>query len=229
MGSDPQSAAMDEMAHRECRNQLNDAEARARKHWERAEKAEGALKVAAMHNNELEEENDQLKAQVAELRSAIETLAGCLPDQMFVYGSCGEKWSSCKPEEEHETVNFSALLASPNPGAELLAKAKRAEKLYVDSMVAHRWFATHFGEVMNGRDFDMKCSMATDILLAKLDRLEALEKFARSLPCKCMVVCRSCNQEFWKILSTPEDKCCADPQIEHRECARCKALGTVID
>ena len=41
------------------------------------------------------------------------------------------------------------------------AAEERAESLYRDSMVAHRWFAEHFGEVMNGKDFSVKCPMAT--------------------------------------------------------------------
>lgn len=33
-----------------------------------------------------------------------------------------------------------------------------------DAMVAHRWFSKQFGTVMNGRDFKIKCQMATEIL-----------------------------------------------------------------
>lgn len=97
MGSDPQSylAAMDETVHRECvtrikaleraNNLLVQSEAayvvarqqnellrdRAYRAEERAEKAEGALQVAAAHNVELQEENDSLKARVAELEGAL--------------------------------------------------------------------------------------------------------------------------------------------------------------
>jgi hypothetical protein len=35
------------------------------------------------------------------------------------------------------------------------------EQLHTDAMIAHRWFAAMFGEVMNGRDFSVKCPMAT--------------------------------------------------------------------
>jgi hypothetical protein len=37
---------------------------------------------------------------------------------------------------------------------------QRCERLRADAMVAHRWFAKHFGESMNGRDFAVKCEMA---------------------------------------------------------------------
>lgn len=43
-----------------------------------------------------------------------------------------------------------------------LAEAQQArERLFGDGMIAHRWFATWFGEGVNGRDFEIKCPMAT--------------------------------------------------------------------
>lgn len=82
----------DEMAHRECKARIKALEeANMRLNYQvytpvgrtwketaerrlkyisefraRAEKAEGALKVAAAHNLELQEENDRLKARIAE-------------------------------------------------------------------------------------------------------------------------------------------------------------------
>lgn len=44
-----------------------------------------------------------------------------------------------------------------------------------DSMIAHRWFARHFGEIMNGRDFAVKCPMA-DTKLAAAAEDTALSK-----------------------------------------------------
>lgn len=41
-----------------------------------------------------------------------------------------------------------------------LGLRKRFDALYVDAMIAHRWFAKHFGEIMNGRDFAVKIPMA---------------------------------------------------------------------
>lgn len=43
----------------------------------------------------------------------------------------------------------------------------RLAELQADAMIAHRWFEKHFGEVMNGRDFAVKCEMA-DRSLAEL-------------------------------------------------------------
>ncbi len=36
--------------------------------------------------------------------------------------------------------------------------------LYTDGMIAHRWFAKHFGTMMDGRDFAIKCPMADEAL-----------------------------------------------------------------
>lgn len=47
------------------------------------------------------------------LRGALETLSGCLPDKMYVYGSYGEKWSEVELDhevEEVEIVDFKELL-----------------------------------------------------------------------------------------------------------------------
>lgn len=41
------------------------------------------------------------------------------------------------------------------------------EELREDSQIAHQWFAKHFGDVMNGRDFAVKCAMA-DVAMAEL-------------------------------------------------------------
>jgi hypothetical protein len=53
----------------------------------------------------------------------------------------------------------------------------RMMKNHTQSMVAHRWFAKHFGEKMNGRDFDVKCEMADEELQkAKAELAEANRK-----------------------------------------------------
>lgn len=60
-----------------------------------------------------------------------------------------------------------------------------------DAMVAHRWFSSQFGEVMDGRDFSIKCQMA-DAMLAEarseslilLDALKTiLDLRVRTQPC----------------------------------------------
>lgn len=50
--------------------------------------------------------------------------------------------------------------------ARLREALEQYHTVYEDSNIAHRWFATHFGELMNGRDFAVKCPMATEALEA---------------------------------------------------------------
>ena len=50
---------------------------------------------------------------ITDLRGALETLASCMPDRIFVFeaGNEGTKWSDSEPEQgEYETVDFKALL-----------------------------------------------------------------------------------------------------------------------
>lgn len=42
--------------------------------------------------------------------------------------------------------------------------AAKSDKQYEDSMIAHRWFSQQFGDGMNGRDFAVKCPMATEAM-----------------------------------------------------------------
>ncbi len=44
---------------------------------------------------------------------------------------------------------------------------------YEDAMIAHRWFSRHFGEIMNGRNFAVKCPMADEILKERAEKAEA--------------------------------------------------------
>lgn len=48
------------------------------------------------------------------------------------------------------------------------------ERQYSDAMVAHRWFASRYGEQMNGRDFAVKCAMADDAEISLRAQAEAL-------------------------------------------------------
>jgi hypothetical protein len=46
------------------------------------------------------------------LRSALETLSGCLPPKIFVYGAYGENWTDFegKAGDEYETIDFKEIL-----------------------------------------------------------------------------------------------------------------------
>jgi len=56
------------------------------------------------------------------------------------------------------------------------ATQERYQKRFDDSMIAHRWFAKHFGEIMNGRDFAVKCPMADEQLAATREQLAQARK-----------------------------------------------------
>ncbi len=47
-------------------------------------------------------------------RMAIETLSGCFPDKLYVFGAHGERWSEVPPDpheyDDYETINFKELL-----------------------------------------------------------------------------------------------------------------------
>ncbi len=48
---------------------------------------------------------------VDKYRGALETLAGCLPPKIYVYGAYGERWSEGEPDtDEYEEVSFKELL-----------------------------------------------------------------------------------------------------------------------
>jgi hypothetical protein len=78
---------------------------------------------------------------------------------------CHAPWT-----REHETAR--RYLAT------IRERDERIAQNYSDSMVAHRWFAKQFGEVMNGRDFAMKCPMATEEMMTLRARIEDLERRA---------------------------------------------------
>jgi hypothetical protein len=49
------------------------------------------------------------------LRSALESLSGCLPDKIYIYGAYGENWSETEPDPhatEYEVIDFKELLDS---------------------------------------------------------------------------------------------------------------------
>lgn len=48
---------------------------------------------------------------VDKYREALETLSGCMPDKMYVYGASGDQWSADEPStDEYEVVDFKELL-----------------------------------------------------------------------------------------------------------------------
>ncbi len=63
-------------------------------------------------------DSEQLELLNEKYRSALETLSGCFPERLFVYGAYGEKWSDCEPDpdeyDEYETIDFKELLGDAN-------------------------------------------------------------------------------------------------------------------
>ena len=80
--------------------------------------------------------------------------------------------------------------------AELLGSAD-------DAMIAHRWFAKHFGEIMNGRDFAVKCQIADQMIAdLKTDTLTLLQRVVERDGCRCDTsVCDWCKTEGWAQVS----------------------------
>lgn len=54
------------------------------------------------------------------LRGALETLSGCLPPKVYVYGAYGENWSADEPgpelTDEFEVVDFKEVLGESDAG-----------------------------------------------------------------------------------------------------------------
>jgi len=62
----------------------------------------------------------------------------------------------------------------------LLEARERADKLYEDAMIAHRWFSREFGEEFNGRDFAVKVPMAeARLATARQELREAVEALGK--------------------------------------------------
>jgi hypothetical protein len=57
---------------------------------------------------------------VDKYRGALETLQGCFPKKIFVYGAYGEMWSSDEPDltitEEFEVIDFNEILGESDAG-----------------------------------------------------------------------------------------------------------------
>ena len=58
---------------------------------------------------------------------------------------------------------------------------ERLMAIYNDAMIAHKWFAKHFGEQMNGCDFAVKCEMADRILAEREQADRALVTAANNM------------------------------------------------
>lgn len=112
-------------------------------------------------------------AALGEIREALEPLAKIAAD-----------WSNCPKSAEEVAaarVDLKAALAEArkdtarHQGSELRDLRAELECVKADAMIAHRWFAGHFGEVMNGRDFAVKCQMADRQLEEARDALRITE------------------------------------------------------
>ena len=54
---------------------------------------------------------DNLRSQLQLAKGAIQSLAGCFPDKIYVFGPSGERWSDYEPpDSEYETVDLQELL-----------------------------------------------------------------------------------------------------------------------
>lgn len=121
-------------------------------------------------------ENGRLKAEVAELRMSVANQAGddlCwlsaehpegvqIPPQAEFLESC-RRFHAQISTQAGVIEGAKTIAQLEAEVAELSARNKRQCE---DSMIAHRWFAQQFGEIMNGRDFGAKCSMATEEMRA---------------------------------------------------------------
>lgn len=76
--------------------------------------------------------------------------------------------STAQAEAEHHR---NELLRLEKAHSALQARVKELE---ADAMIAHRWFAARFGDEMNGRDFAVKCAMASRALYEDTSLLAAV-------------------------------------------------------
>ena len=71
----------------------------------------GKCLIAKATNVELMQLIGHFDLIIDKYRNAIETLSGCLPDPIYVYGAYGERWSEGEPDtDEYEEVSFEELL-----------------------------------------------------------------------------------------------------------------------
>lgn len=162
-----------------------------------SEPADRILAVAEEHYKRVEAERDSLKAQVAELRSALRSARDTFSD---VFDSGHRIYSLME-----------GLLAAPNPGADLLAKAAECDRLHQE-----------LAQLKESNDAACKGYVeAVDRILVEK---KALEKFVWSQPCDCKRQCS--HHREWLVLGMC-GSCNGRPEAANVliQCERCKALG----
>lgn len=119
-------------------------------------------------SNQLEIKNERLRNENTRLRAALFNVEG---DNQCWIPKTGTFQLPPRAEFMESCSRFHAQLASEHgvlSGCKTIAQLEQenatlrdySDKHYADAMIAHHWFAKHFGEQMNGRDFAVKCQIA---------------------------------------------------------------------
>jgi hypothetical protein len=132
------------------------------------------------------EQRDEARAESARLAAALERFTNYHTRRMEIVTSAltsvTANGGDLRAEDWDNAV--SALAGSRAAlDATIEAAVKKTRELWSreheDAMIASQWFARHFGEMMNGRDFAVKCPMADrelDALIARERRMAAEEE-----------------------------------------------------
>ncbi len=71
----------------------------------------GKCLVAKATNVELMQLIGHFDLLIDKYRGALETLSGCLPDPIYVYGAYGDRWSEGEPDsDEYEEISLKEIL-----------------------------------------------------------------------------------------------------------------------
>lgn len=89
---------------------------------------------------------------------------------------------------------------------------KREIDHYADGMIAHRWFAKHFGAVYNGKDFAIKCEMADREMAALRGVLHAIANLIEECPGHEITIARRRDGKIW--ISTVDGQAVSGEDIE---------------
>jgi len=80
----------------------------------------GKCLVAAASPQELMQLIGHFDLLTDKLHGALQTLAGCLPPKVYVYGAYGERWTGDEPTpaitDEYEVIDFKELLGENDAG-----------------------------------------------------------------------------------------------------------------
>lgn len=99
---------------------------------------------------------------VADLRAEVKRLGDLLQTQREKHEQAESESGVLVVAAEAEAKELKAHLADALSQRD--AVQDRWTKLHADAYVAHRWFSETFGEQVDGRDFAVKCDMATGLL-----------------------------------------------------------------